>query len=67
MEKCTSCKHWEKVEDDIGECRRHAAEAHRHYLLSPDQEFQLGPWHPGAKWPRTTKLDWCGDYQLKTD
>lgn len=59
INKCSSCKYWNKTQYfQEGECRKHAP-------------INLGiECHPqnniiNTRWPVTTESDWCDDHEFK--
>lgn len=55
---CAACIHWNKLEEDHGECRRHAPQT---VAFEIDDEVKFE-----SMFPVTAGEDWCGDF-AKTD
>ena len=51
---CAACVHWNKMEDDHGECRRHAPQT---VAFEVDDEVKFE-----SMFPVTAAEDWCGDF-----
>lgn len=51
---CEACAYWNKLEDDHGECRRHAPQT---IAFEVDDEVKFE-----SMFPVTAADDWCGDF-----
>ncbi|MES2995575.1 MAG: hypothetical protein V4733_02070 [Verrucomicrobiota bacterium] len=54
---CGQCVHWNDLEDDMGECRRHAPQT---VAFEVDEEVKFE-----SMFPVTAADDWCGDFFAK--
>jgi len=54
---CAACAYWNKLEDDAGECRRHAPQT---LAFEVDEEVKFE-----SMFPVTAGDDWCGDFEKK--
>lgn len=51
---CAACSFWNPIEDNTGECRRHAPQT---IAFEVDDEVKLE-----SLFPVTAGEDWCGDF-----
>jgi hypothetical protein len=51
---CESCSYWKNLEDNHGECRRHAPQT---IAFEVDDEVKFE-----SMFPVTSADDWCGDF-----
>lgn len=54
---CQNCAHWNALEDNAGECRRHAPQT---IAFEVDDEVKFE-----SMFPVTADDDWCGDFTAK--
>lgn len=52
---CEACAFWNKLEDEAGECRRHAPQT---ISFEVDDEVKFE-----SMFPVTGSDDWCGDFE----
>lgn len=48
-QSCDTCTHWAALDDEIGQCRRHAPRPR--------------PSTDDIRWPVTDSDDWCGEWE----
>lgn len=51
---CGNCAYWNTLEEDHGECRRHAPQT---IAFEVDEEVKFE-----SMFPITANIDWCGDF-----
>ena len=51
---CSNCAYWNALEEDHGECRRHAPQT---IAFEVDEEVKFE-----SMFPVTVNIDWCGDF-----
>jgi len=56
-ETCAACKSWKQTAGNQGECRAHSPQL---VAFEVDNETKIE-----SKFPVTTDVDWCGDFQAK--
>ena len=54
---CVDCKHFYRLDDETGQCRRHAP---RPAVYAMDAHGDV----IGPDWPPTLVGDWCGEFYL---
>jgi hypothetical protein len=54
---CQACAFWNPIEEEAGECRRHAPQT---VAFEVDDEVKFE-----SMFPVTAAEDWCGDFQKK--
>lgn len=57
MEQCAACRFWQRIEPQVGECRRRSPAA----LTTVAAEEKVIA-NKGI-WPRTYEAEWCGDFE----
>jgi hypothetical protein len=63
---CETCRFWDRLHADYGDCRRHAPRP----ILEGDTHkwWKYGDTEPrdyATIWPTAGRLEWCGEHQPK--